>query len=105
MKSQNTILYFCTGLIILLIAVFVSCFLIFQNTTTVNQTNHQAKQEFLLKEYNGRLALYQIPYDTPKEIYHIYLSTLPETDQIQLKAGIPISGEAELKKYLDDFDS
>ena len=60
---------------------------------------------YLLREYEGKIALYVLPSDTPEEIYDIYVSLLPETDIARLQKGIPADTRAEAEAYLADFDS
>lgn len=64
-----------------------------------------AESCYLLKEYQGKIALYQPPFEVPEEVYDIYVDTLPSLDQERLSSGIQIDNPNELKDYLDDFDS
>ncbi|MEG2039126.1 MAG: hypothetical protein RRZ73_05305 [Oscillospiraceae bacterium] len=61
--------------------------------------------QFLIANYQGRIAVYEKNRTTPKKIFNVYLSTLPEYDKKQLEKGIPIANYEELVKRLEDYIS
>ena len=67
----------------------------------------EARQEppptYTLSEYNGQLALFQDGQTEPVARYEAYTSVLPPEDVSLLKAGIPVSTQAELQRLLEDF--
>lgn len=60
--------------------------------------------KYILKEYNGKVAVFSDGQQTPQEILEIDLSALPDTDQEQLFAGIEVDNETQLQQYIEDFD-
>lgn len=62
-------------------------------------------QRYILKDYNGRLAVFYETSDVPNEIFEIYTRSLPKEDGEKLKDGILIIGANELSKVLEDYTS
>lgn len=58
----------------------------------------------VLKEYNGKVALYNSNNTTPVSVYDIYIDSLPENDRKSLKEGIKIESDNHLDKILQDYD-
>lgn len=56
-------------------------------------------------EYQGRLAVYASDGATVKEIYDVYIVTLPEQEQERLRAKIPVMSQTELALLLEDYTS
>lgn len=61
--------------------------------------------QYLLKEYNGKLAVYFSNSQTPETVFDLYLSTLPEYDRGQLRLGVPVKDYEELVKRIEDYIS
>lgn len=59
----------------------------------------------ILKEYNGKVALYDSNNTTPVSVYNIYIDSLPQNDQKSLKEGIKIESDNHLDKILQDYDN
>ena len=64
-----------------------------------------AQTGYLLRELDGRIALYVLPSDQPETVYEIYVDLLPETDIARLRQGIRLDTREEAEAYLADFDS
>lgn len=59
---------------------------------------------YLLKENNGRIAVYRAPdYDVPEQVTNIMTVTLRRYDQLNLQTGIMVQGWENLQKALEDF--
>ena len=58
----------------------------------------------LVREYNGAIALFHSMESKPFSILSIYVVNLPDYDQEQLRTGIMVNGETELRPLLEDFD-
>ncbi len=71
-------------------------------TVTVSEKN---PQKYILKDYNGRIAVFYIGSETPNEIYEIYTHNLPEIDAQKIKRGIEITGIDNLNKIIADYTS
>lgn len=63
------------------------------------------EQFYMLKTYNGKLAVYSSDSDTPIEITDASVAKLPKSDQQALKEGIKVDTKKELDRLLEDFCS
>ncbi|MBQ8145261.1 MAG: hypothetical protein IJ039_00615 [Clostridia bacterium] len=72
-------------------------------TPTYNEINNtkEEKKTYLLKEYNGKLAVY-INNDFQYEI-DVYVFTLPEEDRKLLSKGIEAASEQELNEIISSY--
>ncbi len=61
--------------------------------------------EYLLKDHQGKLAVYFYGEVQPREVFEVYISTLPEYDQKQLGEGVPVKDYEELLIRLEDYSS
>ena len=64
-----------------------------------------ALPRYTIGEYNGRLAVYTDGQELPREVYDVYLATLPEEEQLRLRAGIPVEDDVQLQQLLEDYTS
>jgi len=60
---------------------------------------------FILKEYEGKAALFRENSERPYQILDLEVWLLPEADRIALEQGIFAQDEAELRKILEDWES
>ena len=60
---------------------------------------------YRLREYQGKLAVFQAGESEPQQILDLDVSLLPPYDQGQLRAGITAQGEEELARLLEDYTS
>jgi hypothetical protein len=59
---------------------------------------------FLLKEEDGRVAVYRVPeLVTPEQITQIRTASLRAADQARLREGISVRGWTSLQMILEDF--
>ena len=64
-----------------------------------------SEYDYLLKEHHGKLAVYSYGETQPREVFEVYISTLPEYDQRQLEEGVPVKDYEELLIRLEDYSS
>lgn len=64
-----------------------------------------SEHEYLLKEINGKIAIYKSTEYEPFMILDVFVSTLPYVDRHNLIDGITVSGDDELRRIIEDFDS
>lgn len=60
---------------------------------------------YTLSEYDGKLALFKRGYSMPVEIYDVYLSSLPDSEQSKIKDGISAESDDEILKIIEDYTS
>ena len=83
----------------------VTVLLVFVILFSISNNDDNAPESFeILKEYNGKVALYDSNNTTPVSVYDIYIDSLPERDRKSLTEGIKIESEIHLDKILQDYD-
>lgn len=65
----------------------------------------QGSQGYLLQEHEERIGVYRLGEEAPFRVLDVYVATLPYQDKQSLKEGITVSGEDELRRLIEDFDS
>ncbi len=60
---------------------------------------------YIIKEYQGRIAIFARGSETPELIFDKQLKHLPEYDRIQLEEGIKIYTGDELNARIEDYIS
>ncbi len=60
---------------------------------------------YLLREYEGKVALFAKGSNTPELVFERPVRLLPEYDRIQLREGIKIKTSEELSARIEDFIS
>ena len=60
---------------------------------------------YIVKDFNGNIAVYESNSDTPFKITDVPISSMPKADQEMLKSGISVKGENELESLLEDLCS
>ena len=75
------------------------------------QNNNKAGGETLttgylytVKEYEGKVAVFDYGAASPAEILDCPLSSVPEEEAEKLKAGIDVATETELQQLIEAFD-
>ncbi len=59
---------------------------------------------FVLKEYEGKAALFRENSEKPYQILDLEVWLLPEADRETLEQGIYAQNEEELKAFLEDWE-
>jgi len=100
-----------TVILVFLLCVFIaiiSC----SNLVKSYRKNHSNQSQsttpqilYILKEYDGRVALYKINKEEPIEVFDVYTDSLPYDDYLLIKNGIKIKSEAELQKIIEEYIS
>lgn len=62
-------------------------------------------QTYIVREYNGLVAVFYNDMDKPVKVTDRYVSALPKQDIINLKQGIEVYNEEDLRKLLEDLCS
>lgn len=60
---------------------------------------------FVIKEYEGKIGIFQIDSDRPIQVLEVYVETLPDTEQQRLKKGIVIWSEKDLRSLIEAYTS
>lgn len=72
-------------------------------TTVVVET--QPAVGYILREYNGELAVFRGESDTPYKLLDIPISVMSDYDKEILKAGIFTDSPSELNRLIEDYTS
>ena len=59
---------------------------------------------YMVKEYDGMVAVFRGGSNLPDEILDCPLDSLPPEEIQRVKEGIPVSSEQELQKLIEAFD-
>lgn len=106
MKIKAYPLLLTIGTALAALAILITLLILLpQNKSTDAKNSGIPKYTYLLKDYEGKVAVFQPDNTTPEKILDIYLNTLPEYDQNRLREGIPVHDQSELERYIEDFDS
>lgn len=65
----------------------------------------EEEYKYVLKEYNGKLAVFGKGKKEPEMIFDVLIESLPEVDVVELKQGLKIKDDQELKDRIEDFVS
>ncbi|MGN0653784.1 MAG: BofC C-terminal domain-containing protein [Oscillospiraceae bacterium] len=60
---------------------------------------------YILREYNGKLAVFNGDDDVPSEIFDVYINSFGEVDRNALYKGITAYSEEELSRLIEDYTS
>lgn len=104
-RAQILIISYSILLILICIALFTS--LTKKPSSYVENTNSVAQSvtKYVVREYGNKIAVFMYGEVTPFKVHDVYVSTLPEADQIALKKGINVSTIEELRKLIEDYTS
>jgi hypothetical protein len=67
--------------------------------------SQEVLQGFVVKSYNGKVAVFGEGSTEPGEVLSVYVKDLPEADRKFLEYGISARNEEELSKILEDYCS
>ena len=114
-KLVKSSVYAICGLILLAFAfkfAFKFAFLKNKNSdeelveNSINVTTSQPVEEYkyLLKEFNGKLAVFENGEKAPKMIFDVSIDSLPEVDALALKNGLKIYISIPIIPFHSDLD-
>lgn len=96
------------------ITFFVMCFFVLSvlfirinKDIEIRETEATSSQyiQYTIKEYNGKIAVFENNNTFPENVYDTYISVLPESDQERLKNGITVNDKTELQRIIEDYTS
>ncbi len=74
-----------------------------ENITTTSSVNQE--YNYLIKSFNGKIAVYEKDKDNPIKVYNIYINSLTENDIMLLNKGIKVKSKNELELKIEDYIS
>ena len=63
----------------------------------------QATPAYTIGEWQGQVAVFEGDQDFPRQVFDVYVSTLPEELQQQVRQGVPAADDAQLSVLLEDY--
>ncbi|MBE6707752.1 MAG: hypothetical protein E7578_00745 [Ruminococcaceae bacterium] len=72
---------------------------------TGNSVPVSVNEQYILKEYDGRIGVFLYGDTQPVRIVEVYVMFLPEQDRIKLRDGIIVNGKMNLETLISDFSS
>ncbi len=94
--SISAFVIFCLGF---------AAFNIFNFVYEDRQIQAYENERYVIGVYEQKVAVFAQGDGVPIEIYDVYVSTLPENDQKELKKGVEVYGKAKLKLLIEDYTS
>ncbi|MDR3178834.1 MAG: hypothetical protein LBT82_02095 [Oscillospiraceae bacterium] len=70
-----------------------------------SKTEEETSSTYIIKDYNGKVAVFEKGKQNPFRITNCQISQLPVCDQDVLKTGIEAKTESELVRVLEDYCS
>ncbi len=68
-------------------------------------TQNKKTEDFIIKEYNGSVAVFKNGKDLPFKTTETMVADLPTADRELLKKGINVASTEELSRILEDYCS
>lgn len=75
------------------------------NKSTTNITSEADNITYTIRDYNGRIALFENSNPNPKTVYEIFTASLPQADKEMLINGISVTSEEEAKRLIEEYTS
>ncbi len=74
------------------------------NGDNIGRASYVATENrYILKDYNGKLALFRNNETLPIKVFTVFTENLPDDDSNEMLAGISVFGEQELQQLLEDY--
>lgn len=92
-------------LVIATISVLAVCFAV--NFAVLNarsdDTPQTGSRTYIIKEYDGKVACFELNSDVPFLITEIEVINLPPVDRKMLKGGVEVVGSRAMSRALEDY--
>lgn len=72
---------------------------------SVTSASEKDSNIYIVKEYNGKIAVYNENMDKPIKTTDSSVDSLPEIDRALIQKGIKVEDKTELRKLLEDYCS
>lgn len=60
-------------------------------------------EKYIMRDYNGRIAVFVYGEDEPQEVFDVFTSSLPRGEAERIYKGITVEGDEALQKLIEDF--
>ena len=86
-------------------AVILSLLLNNSSEKVIGNAEPSQKVEYVLKDYNGHIAVFHSNETTPYKEFDIPTDTFSEYDKNMLKKGIKADSEEQIRQLIEDYTS
>lgn len=76
----------------------------YMNASSSNMENNVQNIQYIVKEYDGKVAVFKLGENEPAETLDIDITSLPFSDRAALKEGISLQDTKKLNQLIEDFD-
>jgi len=91
--------------IVITLVTMVFCFSVVSTPQKVfSAPSSNNEKVYTLKEFNGKLAIYESTQNSPIEILDVYISSLPERDAQKIKNGISADSLNKIYEIAEDYE-
>ncbi|BCI59847.1 BofC C-terminal domain-containing protein [Solibaculum mannosilyticum] len=73
------------------------------SSTQASPSSSAVTGGWVMRDYQGKIAVFQDGNDDPTQVLDIYVNSLPEHDQDLLESGIRIDDQKELQQLIEDY--
>ena len=78
-------------------------FFIFRYIIPGNKGKDTNDPLYVIGDWQGKVAVFEEDQPYPRQVFDVYVSTLPEPEQQKLRAGIPAEDDTQLSLLLEDY--
>ena len=97
---------------VLFFTIFICCISLIIESSDNSENNEfktdsyssSINSDYVIKEYNGCVAIFSVNGDSPIEVLDCKIKNLPPDAAQALVTGIKVSGEDELQKIIEAYD-
>lgn len=70
----------------------------------IAEDDNASGYRYIVREYNGKIAVFEADNTSPVEILDCLVKNLPESDKNKLIKGIEVEDEGNLQQLIEAFD-
>ncbi|MGN0545023.1 MAG: BofC C-terminal domain-containing protein [Acutalibacteraceae bacterium] len=59
--------------------------------------------KYIIRDYQGRVAVFRYGEDEPEEVFEVFTSSLPESECERISKGITVKSDEELQSLIEDY--
>jgi hypothetical protein len=69
----------------------------------IESTAPDGSEKYIMRDYNGRIAVFVYGEEEPQEVFDVFTSSLPRGEAERVYKGITVEGDEALQKLIEDF--
>ncbi len=104
-KKKSIISLIISALLIIFCVFAILLLKNMENDISEKITQTYQTDSYVIGVYQDKIAIFTQGDTVPIEVFDVYVSTLPEADQKELKNGVLVKGKSELRQVIEDYTS